>query len=135
MDETEAFLQEAVPQLRAAEIALHRGDPGPRKEMWSRNEPVTLFGAEVDRRGRADLESTFDWIGTRFTACESFDYEILAAGVSGDLGYTVAYEHITATANGVPVTYSIRATTVFRREDGAWRVVHRHGDGLREQDG
>ncbi len=59
MDETELFLREALPQLREAEIALHRGDAGPRKEVWSRNEPVTLFGAEVDRRGRADLESTF----------------------------------------------------------------------------
>jgi hypothetical protein len=23
-----------------------------------------------------------------------------------------------------------RATTVFRREDGEWKIVHRHGDPL-----
>jgi ketosteroid isomerase-like protein len=24
----------------------------------------------------------------------------------------------------------LRVTTVFRREDGEWRIVHRHGDSL-----
>lgn len=28
-----------------AEAAFHQGDPGPRMEMWSRQDPVTLFGA------------------------------------------------------------------------------------------
>jgi ketosteroid isomerase-like protein len=28
----------------------------------------------------------------------------------------------------VPV--SVRVTTVFRREEGAWKVVHRHGDSI-----
>ena len=135
MDDTELFLQDVLPRLRAAEISLHEGDAGPRKRIWCRSEPVSLFGAEVDRQGRDELEATFDWVGSRFTACGSFEYEVMAAGVSGDLGYMVAYEHITATANGAPVTYSIRATTVFRREDGEWRVAHRHGDGLRDQQG
>jgi hypothetical protein len=25
---------------------------------------------------------------------------------------------------------SLRATTIYCREDGAWKVIHRHGDGL-----
>jgi ketosteroid isomerase-like protein len=24
--------------------------------------------------------------------------------------------------------YTLRVTTILRREDGQWRVVHRHGD-------
>ena len=86
MDDTEQFLQEVLPTLRAAEIALHEGDAEPRKRVWCRSEPVTLLGAEVDRQGRTDVEATFDWVGSRFTACESFEYEVLAAGVSGELG-------------------------------------------------
>jgi hypothetical protein len=27
----------------------------------------------------------------------------------------------------------LRVTTVFRREDGEWKVVHRHGDPLASQ--
>jgi hypothetical protein len=28
----------------------------------------------------------------------------------------------------------LRATTVFRQEDGEWKVVHRHGDGIAAED-
>jgi ketosteroid isomerase-like protein len=37
----------------------------------------------------------------------------------------------TAAVNGAPPgPYTLRVTTVFRREDGQWRIVHRHGDSL-----
>lgn len=131
MVEVDEFLETVLPRLRAAELALHRGDPRPRQDLWSRADPVTLFGAEVDKSGREQLDPTFEWIASRFTGCESLEYDIVAAGVSGDLGYLVAYEHITATVADESVAYSLRATTVFRREDGTWRVVHRHGDARR----
>jgi ketosteroid isomerase-like protein len=27
-----------------------------------------------------------------------------------------------------PAAYALRVTTIFRRENGEWKVVHRHGD-------
>ena len=131
MSATQDFLDSVLPLLRQAEVALHEGDAAPRLALWSRAEPLTLFGAEVDRSGRAELEPAFEWVASRFTACESLEYDVVAAGASGDLAYLVAYEHITATVGGEVTSYSLRATTVFRREDGEWRVVHRHGDSLR----
>jgi len=45
--------------------------------------------------------------------------------------YSVALEHITASINGAEPTPSmLRATTIFRREDGEWKVAHRHGNAL-----
>lgn len=128
MAETDDFLSEILPRLRAAELALHRGDAGARCELWSRNEPLTLFGAEVTRTGRPELESTFEWVASRFTECASIEYEVIAAGASGDLAYLAAIERISARANGVESTYALRATTIFRREEGTWRAIHRHGD-------
>jgi ketosteroid isomerase-like protein len=56
---------------------------------------------------------------------------MVAAGASGDLAYTVGYEHSTASRNNGPVTpNTLRVTHIFRREDGEWKIVHRHGDGL-----
>jgi len=63
-----------------------------------------------------------------FSNCESFGLEIIAAGASGDLAYTVGYEHTQATVEGVPQTYELRVTHVYRREDGEWKIVHRHAD-------
>jgi hypothetical protein len=55
--------------------------------------------------------------------------QIIAASASGDLAYIVALEHTTASVKGAPAQpYVLRVTTVFRREDGEWKVVHRHGD-------
>ena len=51
------------------------------------------------------------------------------AGVSGNLGYVVAIERSVAGTHGSPPqTFTLRVTTIFRREQGDWKVVHRHGD-------
>jgi ketosteroid isomerase-like protein len=56
---------------------------------------------------------------------------VIAAVVSGDLAYTVELEHTSVSVDGVPVQpYTLRVTQVYRREDGEWKVVHRHGDHL-----
>ena len=136
MSETEKFLAATMPRLTEAEIAIHNGDAGPRIAMWSRNEPVTLFGAAVTRTGWAEARRTFDQLGSLFSDCTGYEIEVVAAGASGDLAYLVAFEHTTASVNGAPpAPYTLRVTTVFRREDGEWRVVHRHGDSLKSQAG
>ena len=44
------------------------------------------------------------------------------------MAYTVGYEHNTVSVEGSRRTYTLRVTHVYRREDGQWRIVHRHGD-------
>jgi ketosteroid isomerase-like protein len=52
------------------------------------------------------------------------------------LHYTVALEHAPASINGAePRPYVLRVTTIFRLEDGDWKVVHRHGDHLASETG
>jgi ketosteroid isomerase-like protein len=59
------------------------------------------------------------------------DVLLVAAGASGDLAYTAAFEHKTVVgAGGERAAYTLRVTHVYRREDGVWRIVHRHGDRL-----
>ena len=126
--ETDDFLAAVLPEYVAAETAIHNGDSAPRKALWSRAEPLTLFGAAVTGRGWDAVSETFDWLGRSFSDCTSYENEVVAAGASGDLAYLVAIEHSATSINGTPQSYALRATTIFRREDGRWRVVHRHGD-------
>jgi ketosteroid isomerase-like protein len=119
-----------MPRLIEADRALHNGDPAPRIAMWSHDEPVTLFGAWFSDSGWDDVGRTFVTLAERFADCTAFDIAVVAAGASGDLAYTVAYEHTTASVAGVVRTYTLRVTQIYRREDGEWRVVHRHGDEL-----
>jgi ketosteroid isomerase-like protein len=128
-DAVEAFLATVMPQLEREVLALQQGDPGPRMDLWSRNDPVTLFGAELSGRGWGEIEPAFRRLAASFVGGESCEYEVLAAGVSADLGYVVAIERsIAAGGSSGTAHYALRVTTVFRREGGAWKVVHRHGD-------
>ena len=50
--------------------------------------------------------------------------------VSGDMAYGVFIERWWGqfTSRTEPTELMIRATLIFRREDGSWKAVHRHGD-------
>jgi len=97
--------------------------------MWSHDDRVTLFGAVMGGSGWAEIEPIFQRLGASFSDCTSYDNEVIAAGAAGDLAYTVAYEHTTASIHARPPSaYTLRVTTIFHREDGAWKVVHRHAD-------
>ncbi|PFG38798.1 SnoaL-like protein [Georgenia soli] len=124
-----------MPTLTEAELALHRGDPGPREELWSHDDPVTLFGAVLTESGWGPVEASFRWLAERFSDVEAWSYEVVGAGASGDLGYVAGVEHTRVRVNGAdPETYDLRVTAVYRREAGRWRQVHRHGDPLPQSD-
>ena len=127
--EVDDFLAATMPRYEQAEIAIHNGDAAPRTTTWSHNEPVTVFGAARSATGWDEIQRLFSGLGSIFSNCTSFENEVVAAGVSGDLAYIVGFEHTTASLNGAPPQpYVLRVTTVFRREEGDWKVVHRHGD-------
>lgn len=129
MNELDAFVAGTVQRLTEADTALHNGDPGPPRALWSKNDPVTLFGAAVTKAGWDEIEPALGRIASRFSKCESVEYEVLSADSSGDLAYIVGLEHINASVGDAPpVPYSVRVTTLLRREDGEWKVIHRHGD-------
>ena len=67
-------------------------------------------------------------LGKGFSDCTSYEFELLAYDVVGDMAYTASFEHTSASVDGQPRTYTLRATQVYRREEGEWRVAHRHAD-------
>ncbi len=132
MSELDDFLAATLPRQVRAEEAIHNGDPAQRLRMWSTQDPVTLFGAYGPcKSGSAELTRIFRWVASRFSHCTAYRFELVAAGVSGDLAYTVGYEHSERALDGGAVEPStVRVTHVYRRENGEWRIVHRHGDFL-----
>jgi ketosteroid isomerase-like protein len=82
--------------------------------------------------GWDEVSRLFRWLGSGFTDCTSYRFELVAAGVSGDLAYTVGYEHTSVSWDGTPLDpYTLRVTHAYRREDGEWKIVHRHADAPR----
>jgi ketosteroid isomerase-like protein len=129
MSELDNFLTSTIQRHIAADTALHNGDATLRKAMWSTQDPVTLFGAAATNTGCDEVTATFDWLASSFSDCSQFEFEVVSAGVSGDLAYTVGYEHSTLVIDGNPAEpYTLRVTHVYRREEGEWKILHRHGD-------
>ena len=128
MGDREEFLAWVDGTLVAAERALMDGDAAPRKAAWSRREPVGVLGAWRNAQGREDVVEAFDVLAMSFSQCTSYDIELIAVDVVGDAAYTAGYERVSASIDGEPRTFTIRATQVYRREDGQWYVAHRHAD-------
>ena len=132
VDDRDEFLAWVKTALYEAELALHSGDAAPRRELWSRNEPVSVLGAWRNAYGQHQVGELFTALSHSFSDCTSFEFELLAYDVVGDLAYTAGLEHTSASVDGRPRTYTLRATQVYRRENGEWKVAHRHGDTVSE---
>lgn len=128
MGDREGFLDWFNTTWRAGEVALHNGDAGPRFRTWSEREPVTLFGAWLNAFSPDAARDVFTKLAGSFSHAASSEVDLIAADVSGDLAYTVHREITSTIVDGEPRDYVLRVTQVYRREDGDWKVVHRHGD-------
>ena len=92
-----------------------------------------MFGAAYMGSGWKELAPVFDQLATEFSNFSSAEVDVVAADAKGDLAYLVAIERTTASIRGRPARpYQLRVTTIFRREDGEWKPVHRHADPLPE---
>ena len=121
-------------RLRAAETALHNGDPGPRLAIWSTREPVSVLGAWRSAVGQEELRELFHSLAETFSKCTSHVYEVVAADVVGEMAYTAGYERTQVSVNGEPRGYVLRVTQLYRREEGEWKVAHRHADTVPESE-
>ena len=130
MTDRDDFLAWVRTTLYRAERALHDGDAEPRRAVWSRDEPVSVLGAWQSAVGREALDELFTGLAATFSDCTAYAVELLAYDVVGDMAFTAGLEHSSASVGGVPRSYTLRATQVYRREGGEWKVAHRHADTL-----
>ncbi len=73
-----------------------------------------------------------DRAATNFRDGEAIGFERISDYATADLAYTVEIEHFRSKLGGAdPITgFSLRVTTVFRREAEDWKIVHRHADPI-----
>jgi ketosteroid isomerase-like protein len=132
VSDRDEFLAWVKTTLYDAELALHNGDAAARRVLWSRNDPVSVLGAWRNAHGQRQLDELFASLARSFSDCTSYELELQAYDVVGEMAYTAGLEHISASVDGQPRSYTLRATQVYRREGGEWKVVHRHGDTVTE---
>ena len=124
---------EAVAHYQRALGEFVKGNPEPNKMVFSHQEDVTLanpLGPAV--RGWEQVAATMERAASQLREGEVTGFEIVAKYVTPDLAYMVWVERAKAKLGGrqdiVPI--DLRVTTIFRPEDGVWKVVHRHADPI-----
>src|SRR5215510_4760563 len=105
MKDREDFLAWVKTSLYAAELALHNGDPAPRRALWSRREPVSVLGAWRNAHGQTEISALFTDLGRSFSNCTSFEVEVLGYDVVGDMAYTEGLERTAVSVDGQPRAY------------------------------
>lgn len=103
------------------------------KKLLSRRNDVTLanpLGPPV--RGWSEVEQTMDRAISQLSGGEPNQFERISGHAGTDLAYLVEIERNRMKLGGSDTmsSVSLRVTTVFRLEDGQWKVIHRHADSI-----
>ncbi|MEB3165651.1 MAG: nuclear transport factor 2 family protein [Cyanobacteriota bacterium] len=122
-------LSEAADAFYAAGNRMLAGDLSGFEAIWSEADDISQLGPMGSTvTGRAAVmeefvrEAAMGFQGT-LRADERQFVE------TPEMGFLVCTERTSGmTRAGEPISTDIRATTIFRREDGHWRVIHHHTD-------
>jgi ketosteroid isomerase-like protein len=129
---TDAELADVVRIAAEAASAFLNGDLRQYLRLIKHSADYTLMppaGGEP-RRGFDDSDANLDAMARYFQGGEA-ELEVVHAFGSGDLAVLVAIERQHGVVGGRPdQDWSLRVTLVFRREEGEWRLAHRHADPL-----
>jgi ketosteroid isomerase-like protein len=122
-----------MEEYRRAGLEITRGNPEVYKSLWSRRDDVTLanpFGPPV--RGWEEVSARLDLAASNYRDGQDYEFDTVSTVVTAELAYTVEIERVRTRVGGSDelTSVALRATTVFRRENGRWRVTHRHGDPI-----
>lgn len=79
---------------------------------------MSVLGAWRNAHGQKEVAELFTALANSFSNCTSYAFELQSYDVIGDMAYTAGLEHTSASIEGEPRTYTLRATQVYRCEDG-----------------
>jgi ketosteroid isomerase-like protein len=129
----QADLARAIEQDHRAVGALLNGDPEPKKRLFSRRPDVTLANpVRPAARGRHDVEESLDRAAAGMRDGVVHAVERITECATPELAYVHEIERTRAKIGGSdePASFALRVTTIWRREDGAWRIALRHADPI-----
>jgi ketosteroid isomerase-like protein len=126
-------VDELIEQYYRAQGEFLNGNPETVKNLFSRREDVTAanpYGPPV--RGWDEVAKSVEHAASLRSDGEFVGWQIVAKYVSAELAYVVQIERAEAKigAREEITPYAVRATMIFRPEDGEWKVVHRHADPI-----
>jgi ketosteroid isomerase-like protein len=124
-------LADAISASHSATDRIMRGDSGGFKDLYSRSGDITLgnpFGGFG--RGREGVFEQLDRAASYFSDGRAMEFEQIAKTAADEFAYTVEIERVEVKVAGraEQSEFAARVTSVYRREQDGWRLIHRHAD-------
>ena len=134
----ESSFRAFLPRWEKAQSDFINGDPTQWKQNASHRDDATILGAfgGYGEKGWGAVGARYDWASSQYKpGGATVNVEYLSVVVSGDLAFTVGIERQQGARVGDqnPMQRALRATQIFRRETGSWKLLHRHADSLIEK--
>ena len=131
-----ADFSEFLEQYHVALNEIINGRGNLYQALMSRRDDVTLanpfapFGPVS--RGYKQVCETIDRAASGYVRGRVTGFEAISTFVTPELGYLVEVERFEVAVKGRQEMSpgALRVTTIVRREDGAWKVAHRHADPI-----
>lgn len=125
----------ALARLREALADVANGEVGPIKALYSHADDATsMYGWGGYEKGWEAISRRWDWAARQFLG-GTVSHDNVTTIVGTDLALVTDIEVFEVLLPGVetPTRWTNRVTHVFRVEDGAWRLLHRHANRLEQQ--
>jgi ketosteroid isomerase-like protein len=129
----QADLEDVVKQYHQAVAAFVTGDSSPQERLFSRREDVTLANPLGRRRGGgARCQRLCTGRPAQLSDGEMLGFERVSGSSEGDLAYIHEIERARVKVGGARQKRlsSLRVTTIFKREQDDWKILHRHADPI-----
>ena len=131
--EGSAAFEAVIEQNHHATDEFTRGNNRPLEDLYSRRDDVSLgnpFGPFV--RGFHEVARTMERAATFYRDGHALGFDMIVTSVTADMAFTVETERFEAKIGGrdTLTPFSLRCTSIFRREDGVWKLIHRHADPI-----
>ncbi|TDE16583.1 nuclear transport factor 2 family protein [Dyadobacter psychrotolerans] len=118
-----------VNKMQEANRQFSQGNPQLFKLLWSHSEDVTIFDGSSNQQltGWELVEPRLDLVSEQMQGDNnSYTFAKIASKAGPDMGYLVQTEHYKINSNVI----DLRVTTLFRKENGVWKIIHRQADDL-----
>ena len=122
-------IRQASEQFYEALNRMLNGDLEPMMEVWSHGSDVaTMHPLGGRETGWEEVRANWEQVAQGFSEGQVSLEDLVVVPLSEDVAYTLGTEHGQATLGDERVSIDWRATNIYRREEGEWKMVLHHTD-------
>ena len=132
LKEFETFMKERLE----ASTEFVEGNPKPLKEISATESPATIFPPTgVFIRDAIEVNKFNQQGAANFLPGAKNEFEIFHQDADERLAYWTGIQRskVKMPTQSGDVIFNLRITEIFRKEEGKWKLIHRHADQLKDQ--